>query len=349
MDRMTFVCALLVVGLSGLIGQVVLLREFLVMASGNELAIGLFLGGWLLLGAAGCLLAGRLWARSERPAAGFALCQAFFAAALPAVLYATRCLRELAGVPPGEGLGALTLLFGALLLLAPVSAPHGALFALGTRMRERERAGTGAGGFVYGWLTLGTLAGGLILTFWLIPRFNSFRIALAVSALDLLFCVLVLARSRAERSPRLLGLCALAAAAAPFFAFGPAADALHWSSVRRQWPGSEVALYDNSVYGNITVLKSEGQFTFLSDGKVAAVSPVPDIESVEELAHLALLAQSRPDDVLVLGGGAGGLLREILKHPVRRVDYAELDPLLLAALGGVAPPPTEGEVQDPPR
>ena len=343
---MAFVCALLVVGLSGLVAQIVLLREFLVIASGNELAIGVFLGNWLLLEAAGCLLAGRLWASSERPGTAFALCQAFFAAALPAALYATRCLRQLCGVAPGEGLSLAVLFVSSLVLLACVSVPHGALFALAGRMRERAKPGP-AGGMVYGWETLGTLAGGLILTFWLIPSLQSFRILLAVSSLDLFFCVLVLARARAERPARLLRLCAWVGAVLGILALGPAAAALHRGSVQRQWPGSKVVFYGNSVYGNVTVLRDEGQSTFLTDGEVAAVSPVPDIESVEELAHLALLSQSRPDDVLVLGGGAGGLLREILKHPVRRVDYAELDPLLLTALARFAAPLTAGEFRDP--
>lgn len=335
---MVFVCALLVVGVSGLVGQIVLLREFLVVASGNELAIGVFLGNWLVLEALGCFLAGRVWARSERPAAAFALCQAFFAAALPAALYATRGLRALCGAAPGEALSLAAMFAASLALLACVSAPHGALFALAGRMRRREDAG----GMVYGWETLGTLVGGLILTFWLIPRLQSFRIVLAVSTLDLLFCALVAGRSAKSRV-----LYGLGAAAAAVLALGPAAAALHRSSVQRQWPGSEVVFYDNSVYGNITVLKSEGQFTFLTDGEVAATSPVPDIESVEELAHFALLAQPQPEDVLVLSGGAGGLLREVLKHPVRRVDYAELDPLLLAALARFAAPLAEGELKDP--
>jgi spermidine synthase len=344
---MALVCALLVLGISGLIGQIVLLREFLVIASGNELVIGVFLGNWLALEALGCFLAGKIWAKSERPAAAFSLCQAFFAAALPAALYATRCLRPLCGAAPGEGLSLTVLSLSSLALLAAVSIPHGALFALAGRMRQREKPGLESGGFIYGWETLGTLIGGLVLTFWLIPRFQSFRIVLAVSTLDLLFCVLILARDKTKRSTIFLGLYGLAAAAAAILALGPAARSLQRSSVQRQWPGSQVVFYDNSVYGNITVLKSEGQFTFLTDGEVATTSPVPDIESVEELAHFALLAHPRPEDVLVLSGGAAGLLREVLKHPVRRVDYAELDPLLLTALARFAGPLTEGELKDP--
>jgi spermidine synthase len=347
MVQMALVCALLVVGVSGLVGQIILLREFLVIASGNELVIGVILGNWLALEALGCCLAGRIWARSERPAAAFALCQAYFAAALPAVLYATRDLRSLCGAAPGEGLSLTVLSLASLALLAAVSIPHGALFALAGRMRQREDPHSESGGLVYGWETLGTLLGGLILTFWLIPRFQSFRIVLAVSTLDLLLCLLVLAREKQERSRLALACYGLAAAAAAVLALGPAAAAWHRGSVRRQWPGSQVVFYDNSVYGNITVLQDAGQFTFLTDGEVATTSPVPDIESVEELAHFALLAHPQPEDVLVLSGGAGGLLREVLKHPVRRVDYAELDPLLLSALARFAAPLSDGELKDP--
>jgi len=343
MVRMAFVGALLVVGASGLAAQILLLREFLIVAAGNELAIGIFLGNWLVLEAAGCLLAGRL--RAAAPAAAFAWCQILFAAALPAALFAARSLRQLCGAAPGEGLGLAALFVSSLLLLAPVSAPHGALFALAGRIRRRHTPETG--GFIYGWETWGTLAGGLILTFWLIPHFNSFRIVLAFCCLNFLACLPLLRGSGDERAPRLAGLCALAALAAAILACGPAADAWQRASLRRQWPGCEVVFYDNSVYGNVTVLKSGEQFTFLSDGVPAATSPVPDIESVEELAHFALLAHPAPENVLVLGGGAGGLLREILKHPVRHVDYAELDPLFLAALTRFAAPLTKNELRDP--
>jgi len=343
---MTFIAVLLVLGASGLVGQILLLRELLVVFSGNELSIGIVLGNWLVLEALGCFLAGRIWARSERPALAFAVCQAFFAAALPAALYAARMLRDLCGVAQGEGFGVAAMLVSSLLLLACVSAPHGALFALACRMRLSGRGGPGAGGFVYGWETLGTLAGGLILTFLLIPRFHSFRIVLALSSLNLLFCLVVL--SGAARPGRSLGpACGLGALAVAALAFGPAADSVHWRSVRRQWTGHEVVLYENSVYGNVTVLQDAGQFTFLADGVPVVTAPVPDLEFVEELAHFALLAHPNPREVLVLSGGAGGLLRETLKHPAARVDYAELDPLLLAALARFPTPLTESELKDP--
>lgn len=46
----------------------------------------------------------------------------------------------------------------------------------------------------------------------------------------------------------------------------------------------------------------------------------------EPLVHPALLAHPCPERVLLIGGGDGGALREILRHTtVSRVDFAELD------------------------
>jgi spermidine synthase len=47
----------------------------------------------------------------------------------------------------------------------------------------------------------------------------------------------------------------------------------------------------------------------------------------ETLVHPVMLTHPSPRDVLIIGGGDGGALREVLKHPsVERVDLVELDP-----------------------
>ncbi|HDI73384.1 MAG TPA: polyamine aminopropyltransferase [Candidatus Korarchaeota archaeon] len=45
----------------------------------------------------------------------------------------------------------------------------------------------------------------------------------------------------------------------------------------------------------------------------------------ETLIHPALLTVERPEKVLIIGGGDGGALREVLKHPVSEVTMVELD------------------------
>jgi len=46
----------------------------------------------------------------------------------------------------------------------------------------------------------------------------------------------------------------------------------------------------------------------------------------EMIVHIPMFAHPNPERILVIGGGDGGAIRELLKHPtVKRVDFAELD------------------------
>ncbi|HSV56964.1 MAG TPA: polyamine aminopropyltransferase, partial [Magnetospirillaceae bacterium] len=68
----------------------------------------------------------------------------------------------------------------------------------------------------------------------------------------------------------------------------------------------------------------------LIDG-VTQVSERDEYRYHEPLTHPALLANPAPRVVLVIGGGDGGTLREVLRHrTVERVDFAELDGEVIA-------------------
>ncbi len=71
------------------------------------------------------------------------------------------------------------------------------------------------------------------------------------------------------------------------------------------------------------------QYTFYSDGFPVITTPHPDTESIESFVHFPMLFWEHPVNVLVISGGAGRVIHEILKHTPNRIDYAELDPILL--------------------
>lgn len=51
----------------------------------------------------------------------------------------------------------------------------------------------------------------------------------------------------------------------------------------------------------------------------------------EMLVHPALACHKSPRNVLIIGGGDGGALREVLKHPVEKVRMVEIDALVVEA------------------
>jgi len=356
--------AILVIGSSGIVAQILLLRELLVTFYGNELSIGIILANWLILEAFGCFFLGKRIERFKRRLGAFVGLSLLFSLSLPLAIYATRVLKVIIGFTPGEGLGLLPILYSSFLILLPVSISHGALFTFGCKLyslyssasTESESASGGRQdatsiGKVYIYETLGAIAGGVAFTYLLIPYFHSFQIALGVSLLNIILCVYLLGhfwQKKQIATNKVLGsVSAVLLIVCAYLTFSPRADEIHQFSVEQQWKGQQVLHYRNSIYGNIVVTKREEQYTFFSDGIPIITTPVPDIIFVEEFVHLPMLSHPQPKEILVISGGAGGLINEILKHPVERIDYVELDPLILEVVKKFPTPLTEGELSDP--
>ena len=124
-------------------------------------------------------------------------------------------------------------------------------------------------------------------------------------------------------------------------------QAIEKKSLSGLWPGFEILESRWSPYGNVTVGRREGQLTFFSNGVPVSNIPVPDVAFMEELVHYPLLLSPSPQNILVVGGAFGGVIHEILKHPVEKVHYAEIDPLVIQFIGENLTPLTRGEMEDP--
>jgi spermidine synthase len=372
--------AILVVGATGITGQIVLMRELFVCFFGNELSLGIIMASWLLLEALGSWLGGRLSRRHaglpECPGTRsrieairvmspcrmrFVVAALLAALALPVMIYFARTSRPLLHIAPGEIVGPSVMLLISLLALLPVSLLHGASFTLGIAAQEgREgrvrgqtpgqiRALRGSdpahalsspAGRVYVTETLGSIIGGLALSFLLVAHLGSFQIALLVAAANSAALVL-LARKGKLLSAGLAGLALLQIG----MLIAGLPGTLDHSSLRQLYPGQQAVYYGNSHYGNITVLKREEQYTFLADGVPAITLPNPDYTFVEDFVHIPMLSHPDPHRVLLIGGGIGGVIAELLKYPGIHVDYCELDPALVAVVRRLFP--DDPELIDP--
>jgi len=97
----------------------------------------------------------------------------------------------------------------------------------------------------------------------------------------------------------------------------------HW---RARLKADAVLHEGRSAHQHIVVLEN-GDFgrMLLLDG-VVQLSTRDEFIYHETMAHTALLSLEAPERVLIVGGGDGGVLREVLKHPsVGRVDVCEID------------------------
>jgi len=67
----------------------------------------------------------------------------------------------------------------------------------------------------------------------------------------------------------------------------------------------------------------------------------------EMLAHVPLLSHAAPQRVLIVGGGDGGCLREVLRHPVELAIMVEIDEAVVTACRKHMPGISAGAFEDP--
>jgi spermidine synthase len=319
--------ALAVIGLTSMIGQVVLMRELVATFYGNELVFGLILAIWLLWVAAGSAGLGRL-AKGRRLGLGaFAMGLTLAAFFLPAQMALTRAIRILLGITPGALVSFGSMAWSIFFILAPLCLLLGWQFTLGSRLLA-ERGGTVGRAYVYeGW---GAAIGGALFSFLLVRFLNPFQIALGLGAVNLAVgwwlrvgrLVNPPNTERVANPPYAAGLAALLLALLAW----PLGRTLHRNTLAWQW--EDALLVRDTIYGRLTVVGRDGQRVFFENGlfMFETQSTFP-----EEVAHFPLLEHPAPRSVLLIGGGVGGDLREILKHPVSEVHYVELDPAIIEA------------------
>ena len=81
----------------------------------------------------------------------------------------------------------------------------------------------------------------------------------------------------------------------------------------------KIDVYDSYDFGRMLVLDD-----------IVNVTEKDEFIYHEMMAHIPLFTHPNPEKVLVIGGGDGGLVREIAKHPqVKQIDLVEIDPAVI--------------------
>lgn len=341
--------AILAMGFSGLVAEILLVREFLIVFAGNEFSIGIALAHWLILEAVGAFWLGGRVIKFKHQLETFTLITILFFISVCIAVFFIRTLKSTLGVSIGENIAFAPMLYSSFLILAPVSILHGALFPSSCQIYAQcSQANASLAGEVYAYETIGTLIGGSVCTFLLIPYLDTFHAFAWLALLNLLVCVALLIPFWNVRLTRYITLFTIALVIfSGYLIFGGLADKFHRDSIQAQWKNLRVIHYQNSPYGNICVVENEGQYIFFQDGVASIITPIPDIPSVEEFVHLPLLAHPEPRKLLIISGGVGGVINEALKHPtIENIEYAELDPLLITLFDKFPTPLTTAELKD---
>ncbi len=86
-------------------------------------------------------------------------------------------------------------------------------------------------------------------------------------------------------------------------------------------------LYDKkSKFQHIEIYKTQGHGNLMVLDGCFMLTEKEEFIYHEMIAHLPLFSHPEPEKILVIGGGDGGTVREVLKHKtVKQVDFVEID------------------------
>jgi spermidine synthase len=338
-------------GVSCVMTQLSLMRELLGAFSGNELVLGVVLGNWLFLMGIGTWL-GRTSDKLRNPLAVLVLMQ-ILVAVLPLLqVFLFRALRNEVFIR-GADIGVAGTVISAFILLLPYCVvagyaltlacsllaritnvgafgvpPSGGFVAEGTQhikglSFQPPEGGTPnlAAGRVYIADSLGSIGGGVLFSFVLVGFLDHAGILVYPAVLNLLVAGTMGFRFGYKLLPAIAGVLAVAVTAAAVLVD------LDGVSTAWQYPRQHIVARANSPYGKLLVTESDGQFDFIENG-IPLTSTRAD-QHVEETVHYAMTQRPDARQVLLVGGGISGTAKEILKYNVSRVDYVELDPMIM--------------------
>lgn len=313
-------------GFTSTLGQILMIRELLVLFYGNELSTGWIFAGWLMWTALGSGAGSRLADRFPPKPALLVIPLAGLALLLPASILLIRAGRSLWGVGAGEILPPLTMVGISFAATGPFCALSGFLFSLcwSVQARRPSKAQTSRPIGIYLGEALGAAGSGFLFYFLLLPRFPALACVWGVAVGLILLSVFFFIGRPAGTWPAVaVWLVAFTLATVGLGAW----PGLERISRRWQW-GPGVAAVRDTPYHNLAMIRDADLYTVFANGLWLFSAPDPQL--AETAVHPVLLEHPAPETVLLVGGGAAGLAGEILKHPsVHRVDYVEPDPELV--------------------
>jgi spermidine synthase len=318
-----FSVVLITTGFTAMLSQILLLREMVSVFLGNELSIGMMLGGWLLGTAIGSLLLIRLIPSRFQTIPLFICLHVALAGLMPVTILLTRLSPGFWSLTRGEMVSLPVLLSLPFTVMLPMCILIGLLYTLGCVIYHRLSGhGDSAIARVYLLEAAGSGLASLIVSTILLRFMDTHDIVIFVSVVYIITAFYMLGSYRpATWIVKILLLLLI-----PILVFlYPSIDR---KSTARFWDGFDVKHTETSIYGNIVILGLGESVSFYENGTL--MFTYPDRLYAEESVHFAMLQHPDPESVLLIGGGAGGSADEILKHPsVKRLEYVELDPKII--------------------
>ena len=307
---------LITAGFYSILGQVILLRELNVAFYGIELIYILSFGFWLIGTAAGLFFGRISIVPKEKSIASLLVISAFI---LLIDIAFIRGIRKIFGGVEGGFLPFPIQITGLVIALFPASFCAGTLFQWITKKYISENETLAK---AYSIESIGGVIGGLSSTLFLNFEVSNFSAALICSAVTI-FAAVYFSFKKGKGLQYLISF-ALMVFILLLFGFSNKIDL--WMT---SWNHPFLIETIDTPYNRVTITKPGNQICVFEDD---ALTYETQGVSAEEFVQLSTLQTGKLSNVLILGGGFEGIAAELLKLPVSKITYVEINKRIIEAL-----------------
>ncbi|MBN2764290.1 MAG: hypothetical protein JXR41_14445 [Bacteroidales bacterium] len=304
-------------GLTAMLVQIVMLREFMFVFGGNELIIGVILSNWMVLTGAGAF-AGKK-AINIKNTNRFSRSAMILLGWIPAILLFVIEFFRNQVFKPGIEVGFFQIMISAAVIITPFCLLSGFLFTYLSGIVSHYNQKIPAEK-TYAIESAGSLTAGILASFLLFFLFSNFQIMIL---LPLCTCLLLIFPLHINETRPLNIIIVIINLILISLLFVMKAD-YHLKSVL--FPNQEILLFRDTPYGNLAVTKSADQLNIFDNGKL--LFSTDNQIANEEAVHYAMAQHPDPRDILLVSGGISGITDEITKYNVDHIDYVEINPFI---------------------
>lgn len=291
-----------------------IIRRVLVSFTGSELTLGVFWGAWTFWTACGSWLSGKFAYRAKNKKRFVILLFITYLAAFTLTFVGAYLIKSILRVPQWEEVGIIEMLKTSFLLLCPMCVLLGALFPVVAQLSPLQSGD--AVSETYSWEAFGAGVGGI----------SANLLALVLKPMESVaaICALMLIVSAIFSKKTIRTVMFLLSLPAIVGVFSSTIDKYLLSKV---WVGYPIEVAKDSRYSNIVLTIRESEAALFSDGTPTITFPAGAV--TEEIVHIPMLLHPHPNRVLLVGGSLLTTGKEILKYPLKKLDYCQLDPAIV--------------------
>jgi spermidine synthase len=304
--------SIFILGFTSIITQIIVLREFLTVFNGNELITGMILANWMLLTGLGALLGSSL----KKYYINFNAISYthILIGILPIIIaFLIYYLRNIL-FPAGKMINLLEVFFTSLILLAPFCILAGILYTVFAHLLSSILK-SNVINKVYAIEAFGSIAGGILFNFLLIFIFKTFFSLTLLLIINFSTAIIQFYITDKKAIAYVTSLITI------LLTLVIITSDLERKAVQLLYPNQELIYFKDTAYGKIVVTKTANQYNFYENGNFLYTNN-NNIQN-EENVHYAMSQHAHPENVLLISGGASGMLHEILKYNISSVDYIE--------------------------